>query len=197
MFKVIFILLCTSLFGQNNSSALLKEVQEKYTSFNDFTAQFTQLVNGKIAAEGKIFFKKENKLRAEFKNNTIVSDGEMIWNYSLRDNKVIINYYDENDPSLISFNKILFDYPSQCILSTGEEAGKKILVLKPKKGSQLTFTSAKLYIGEKGFVESVLVDDNAAGILNIKLSGYKWNQNLSNSKFTFSPPEGSKVIDLR
>jgi len=197
MFKLIFILLCASLFGQDNSSALLKEVQEKYASFNDFTAQFTQLVNGKAAAEGKIFYKRENKLRAELKNNTIVTNGETIWNYNTRDNKVIINTYDESDPSLISFDKILFDYPSKCILSTTKENGKEALLLKPKKNSELAFTSAKLFIDENGLVESILVEDSNTGNLNIKLSGYKWNQNLSNSKFTFFPPEGSKVIDLR
>ncbi len=198
MIKIILCLLFSlSLYGQDNSSALLKEVQEKYTSFNDFTAQFTQLINGKKAVEGKILYKKENKLRAELKNNTIVTDGETIWNYDKRNNKVIINYYDENDPSLISFNKVLFDYPSHCSLSSSKENGKTVLTLTPDKNSSLTFTGAKLFIDDKGFVENVVVEDPPAGTLNIKLSDYKINQNLSGSKFTFTPPEGSKVIDLR
>ncbi|MBZ0198324.1 MAG: outer-membrane lipoprotein carrier protein LolA, partial [Ignavibacteriaceae bacterium] len=86
---------------------------------------------------------------------------------------------------------------SHCSLSSSKESGKTVLVLTPEKNSSLTFTKAKLFIDDKGFVESVVVEDPSAGTLNIKLSDYKVNQNLSGSKFTFSPPEGCKVIDLR
>ncbi len=53
---------------------LLELVKEKYNSASTISADISQSA-GNSNLSGKIFLKKENKLRVEFKNTTIISDG--------------------------------------------------------------------------------------------------------------------------
>ena len=187
--------LCVSVFGQDNTNELLNAVQSKYNSINTLTADFSKSSGSKEDFSGKIYLKKENKLRIELKNNTIITDGETFWNYNKKENKVIINNYDESEPSELSLNNFIQVYPSKSNVSSGEEGNYKILRLVPKT-AELNFSSAKLYINKDDLVEKVIIDSNS-GNSTITLSGYKLNQDIPDSEFTYSPPKGIKVIDLR
>jgi outer membrane lipoprotein carrier protein len=195
---LVFILLTfiyASVPGQERPDVLLKSVQSKYDSFNSLSVNFNKYSGTKEDFTGKLYLKKEDKLRLELKNNTIITDGKTIWNYDKMQKKVIINSYDESEPSEFSLHSFIYDYPSKCSISTGEEEGYKTLTLVPKT-SELNFNSAKLYIADNNLVEKVIID-NQSGKSKIILSGYKLNPDIPDSEFTFSPPKGIKVIDLR
>ncbi len=192
---VLFIFLCASVFGQDSTNDLLKSVQSKYNSIKSFTVNFTKSSGSKEDFSGKLFLKKENKLRIELKNNTIITDGETFWNYNKKENKVIINNYDESEPSELSLNSFINNYPAKSNVSSGEEGNLNTLTLIPKT-SDLNFSSAKLYINKDNLVEKVVVK-STSGNSTISLSGYKLNEDIPDSEFIFSPPKGMKVIDLR
>ena len=80
--------------AQENANEVLKNIQDKYDSINDLSAQLTQSVNQKVNLKGKVFYKKENNLRFEFDNMLIISDGETSWNYNKKQDKVIITNYE-------------------------------------------------------------------------------------------------------
>lgn len=182
-------------YGQGNTDALLKSIQSKYNSITSISVNFNKSAGSKEDFSGKLFLKKENKLRIELKNNIIITDGETFWNYDRKQKKVIINNYDPSDPSEFSLDSFVNDYPSKCTLSSGTEEDFRTLTLVPKT-NDLNFKTAKLYINEVSLIEKVVLENNA-GTSTITLSGYKLNQNVPDSEFTFSPPEGIKVIDLR
>ncbi len=192
---VLFIFLCALGFGQDSTNNLLKSVQSKYNSIKSFTVNFTKSSGSKEDFSGKLFLKKENKLRIELKNNTIITDGETFWNYNKKENKVIINNYDESEPSELSLNSFINNYPAKSNVSSGEEGNLNTLTLIPKT-SDLNFSSAKLYINKDNLVEKVVVK-STSGNSTISLSGYKLNEDIPDSEFIFSPPKGMKVIDLR
>jgi outer membrane lipoprotein carrier protein len=192
---VLFIFLCTIGFGQDSTNNLLKSVQSKYNSIKSFTVNFTKSSGSKEDFSGKLFLKKENKLRIELKNNTIITDGETFWNYNKKENKVIINNYDESEPSELSLNSFINNYPAKSNVSSGEEGNLNTLTFIPKT-SDLNFNSAKLYINKDNLVEKVVVK-STSGNSTISLSGYKLNEDIPDSEFIFSPPKGMKVIDLR
>ena len=77
-------------FAQSAES-VLKSLQNKFDSISDLSADVNQKSNGKSSLSGKLFFKKENKLRMEFGNQTIIADGTTSWNYNKKDKKVIIS----------------------------------------------------------------------------------------------------------
>jgi len=193
---IITLIFCNSIVAQDDAKALLKDIQNKFDSINDLSAEITQLVNGKINLEGKVYYKKENHLRFEFNNMLIVSDGETSWNYNEQQNKVIITNYDTEGNKILSLRQIIFEYPDECELSTYDSEGEKVLQLIPQNNS-LSFNSVKLFITDDNLISKVLIDDPSTGSIQVFLSNYKINKNLSDSLFSFSPPEGSQVLDLR
>ncbi len=192
-----FIFIFYSLsFSQNSGEQLLKTLQNKFNSISNLSANFQQTVNGKVNLAGVFFYDRQNKLRLELKNLTVVSDGVTSWSYNKKQNKVIISSYDPNDHSIISLKNIIDDYPSKCSVSGGEENGNNILILKPDKPG-LNFKIAKIYVNSVNLIQKIILTDDNDVQVQIEFSNYKLNQKLNNSVFTFTPPKGSKVIDLR
>lgn len=187
--------LCVSVFGQDNSSDLLSSLQAKYNSANTISVSFTKFSGSKEDFSGKLYLKKDNKLRIELKNNLIITDGRTFWNYNKKENKVIINNYDPAEPSELSLNTFINDYPSRSTITSGEEGNHKTLTLEPKT-SELNFNSAELFINKDNLVDKVIIDSNS-GKAVITFTGYILDRDLPDSDFTYSPPEGTKVIDLR
>jgi outer membrane lipoprotein-sorting protein len=193
---IVLIFCFSSSFAQDDAQEVLTNIQNKFNTINDLTAELSQSVNGSVNLKGKIYYKKENHLRFEFKNVLIVSDGETSWSYNKKDNKVFITDYESDGNKILSINQIIFEYPKDCDMSTFESDGRKVLQLIPKDDT-FSFNSIQLFVDSDYLITKALVDDPASGEIQIDLSDYKLNTNLPDSFFQFSPPEGSKVIDLR
>jgi len=183
-------------FGQDNANDVLQNIQDKFDTINDLSADLTQSVNGNVNLKGKVYYKKENKLRFEFKNILIVSDGESAWNYNQKDNKVVITDYESEGNKILSLRQIVYEYPDDCEMSTYESEGQRVLELIPKDDT-FSFNSIKLYLSNDYMITKALIDDPASGKIELDLSDYQLNKNIPDNFFQFSPPEGSKVIDLR
>ena len=194
---ILILFFAGSMSAQESGKELLSAVQKKYKSLNDLTAEFRQSFNEKSNVSGKIQYSKGNKLRLELKNSTIISDGANLWNYNKSQKKVVISSASPDDPSFFSPDKFLFSYPSKSIVSSEKEEGQDILVLVPLKGSNLDFKKAKIWVNQNNLISRIQVENLSGSLMDFQLSNYKLNQNLPDSKFTFSPPEGTNIIDLR
>ncbi|MFA6980413.1 MAG: outer-membrane lipoprotein carrier protein LolA [Ignavibacteriaceae bacterium] len=198
MKKILFLsfLLIATLFPQGKDVLLLKAMQNNFSSMNDFSVEFSQEVNGKIIMSGKLSYKKENMLRLELKNLVITSNGITNWNYSKKEKKVIISSYDEDDASLFSPKKFVFDYPDQCKVKEIKEEGKNVIVLIPGSSSG-DFKQAKVYPTADNTLEKVVVTGNDGTNIIFHFSNFRGNQNFDKEKFSFQIPQGTKIIDLR
>lgn len=192
----VFMLYLSSGFPQNGSS-ILNSVQEKFDNINDLSADFLKSSGGFEEFSGKLFYKKDNKVRLELESSTIVSNGETNWNYNKNGNKVVISEFDDSDPFALSLRKILYDYPSKCRITNETSSGKQVLVFIPENSSDLNFSKVKITVNKDYLIDKIFVDDPNKGKFEITIKNYKLNQDLPDNQFTFSPPEGSKVIDLR
>jgi chaperone LolA len=195
--SVLALIFFASAVAQNDGNNLLKKVQDKYNSISSFSTDFSQFLGGNKKISGKFYFKKDNNIRLETKSSTIVSNGSTNWNYNKKQNKVIISDYDDSDASGFSFNKIIYDYPSKSNIEQTNENGDNVLVIKPKNGSGLNFSRAKLWINNSNLINKIEVEEKNNSSMTIELSNYNINQDSADSRFSFTPPEGSKVIDLR
>jgi outer membrane lipoprotein-sorting protein len=192
----LLVLFCSTVGFTQNAESVLKSLQNKFDSINDLTTDVSQRSNGKSSLSGKMYFKKENNLRIEFGNQTIVADGKTSWNYNKKDKKVIISDYDEAGSGLLSINYLVYQYPSECDLSLSSKGNKQILNLKPKS-KKSNLGEVKLYITEENLIDKAVISNPATGIIEVSFSNYKLNQNLSDSRFNFIGPEGTTVVDLR
>ena len=190
------LLLTASAFAQSSADKLLKALQDKFKSAKNVSADFVQATNGKVTLTGKFFYEKENKLRLEFKNLLLVTDGKTSWNYNKRENKVIISSYNPDDPSYFSLKQIIEGYPSKCDVSLENDNGSNVLVLTPNKPG-LNFKTAKIWINSESLISKIILTDQNDALIQVSFSNYKINSSISKTFFTFTPPKGSKVIDLR
>ena len=192
---VFFVFAATS-YSQNDADKVMKNLQSKFDTIKDLSVEFTQSANGKSRLAGMLFIKKENKLRIDTKNLIIVSDGKTSWSYNKTGNKVIISSYDENDPGVFSINELVYDIPAQSDIELSNDNGQNVLKLTPNS-YEYSFDNVKLWLGEDNLINKVELNDTAMGKVEIKFSNYQLNQNLIDSDFSFTPPEGSRIIDIR
>ena len=186
----------TSTFAQSGND-LLKKVQDRYSSISSFSADFIQYSGNRNKITGKFLYKKENNVKIETGASTIVSNGKTNWNYNKKQNKVIITSYDDSDASLFSFNKIIFDFPSKSKVEQTKENNDDVLVITTNKNSDLNFAEAKLWVNDNNLITKIEIIEENNSLITIELSDYKLNQDLTDSQFSFTPPEGSRILDLR
>jgi len=192
----LLVLFYSTVGFTQSAESVLKSLQNKFDSITDLTTDVAQKSNGKSSLSGKMYFKKENNLRIELANQTIVADGKTSWNYNKKDKKVIITDYDEAGSGLLSINYLIYQYPSECDLSLSSEGSSQILILKPKSKKN-NLGEVKLYITKENLIDKAVISNAATGTIEVSFSNYKLNQNFSDSKFSFTAPEGTTVVDLR
>jgi outer membrane lipoprotein-sorting protein len=201
--KNIFRIFITIIFGfaatmysQNDADKVMKDLQSKFDTIKDLSVKFTQSANGKSKLAGMLFIKKENKLRIDTQNLIIVSDGTTSWSYNKKENKVIISKYDENDPGVFSINELVYELPDESDIELSNDNGQNVLTLTPNS-YKYSFNSVKLWLSEDKLINKVELNDAAMGKIEVKFSNYQLNQYLKDSEFSFTPPEGSRIIDIR
>ena len=176
---------------------LLKNLRDKFDKVTNLSAEFKQTTNGKALLNGKFLFKKEDKFRIELKNSTLVSDGTTNWSYNSKEHKVIISSSNGSNASPFSLRKIVNEYPKECSVGSEIIDGKEILILTPNQSSEIGYSLVKIWINKENLIERIVLNDKAGNSIQIDFSKYKINQKMDDDKFVFSPPEGSKIIDLR
>lgn len=197
-FLFISLLFIGSISGQS-ADELLKNIQQKFDSVEDFSTDFNS-VYGIAGAEnqklnGKFFYKKKDKIRLELKNNIIVSDSESTWNYNIKTKKVVVNYTSEY-PNTLSLNSYIFEYPTKCRLEKRIEDNRNVLRLI-SEDEELNFETADLFFTEDYLISKIRVTDFQGMSYTASLKNLKINNGLKDSKFVFTAPEGVRIIDLR
>jgi Outer membrane lipoprotein-sorting protein len=204
--KLLLILFAVTVIinAQVKPEEVLSRLQNKFNSINDLTADFKQSsasAEMKGGLSGKFYYKKKDQFRMELKSIIIACDGKTTWNYNLKQKKYIVNNYDASDPTNLSLNRFVYDYPAKCkVTIAGKETltGSECIVIEliPKKGD-LNFKKAKIWKDNSDLIKRILFEDQNGTVSVFDLSNIKINQKLADSKFTLTPPEGSKIIDLR
>jgi chaperone LolA len=198
-------LLSGKVYSQDEITAqeIIQNVQNVYKDITDAKASFSQTVKySKSKAQtssGTLYIKKENKYRIETGTQTIVTDGTTSWSYSPKKKQVIIDNYKETG-NTFSPNKYLFQYPENFYSDLeGSEnmGGKEVYVLKLRPRESGYVKSAKLWVDKSDWIIKkiyIVTDESTTTYI---LKNVQLNVGLSNSKFTFTPPEGVEVIDMR
>jgi chaperone LolA len=181
-------------------------IQQRYEMIDDAIAQFEQHVkfgfsNIEQTFDGTLVWKKSNRYRIESEHQTIVTDGITVWAYSNANNQVIIDKYKENQNS-VSPEQFMLNLPSHYFtLILGIEKGKTnnlvILKLTPKDDRSFV-NSVKIWVDERNWmICKILILDVNETETTYSVKDIKLNTNVKDKTFTFDPPAGAEVVDLR
>ncbi|NIW79925.1 MAG: DUF2092 domain-containing protein [Calditrichae bacterium] len=107
------------------------------------------------------------------------------------------------DEQEVEFNNFLYEledhYFSQKVDET-EPDGEKIYTIKltPKPSEQSYFTSIKVWVEEDSWeVKRVIYTDYNDNETEYIVEEINFDPSFAENTFTFSPPEGARVVDLR
>ncbi len=181
-------------------------VQQRYQAMDDVVAKFTQHVTFNFSKieqtfAGTLTMKKPNKYRVESEHQTIVTNGTVVWSYSPFNKQVLVDRYKENQNTL-SPEKFLLSLPAQyytTLLGMERIASMETVVLKlVPKDDQSFIKSVKMWVQEKTWlVRKVLVLDVNDTETEYTINDLRINTHVNESLFSFTPPAGTEVVDLR
>lgn len=203
--KIFLILFCiVSIAYTQSPKQIVKKLQNKFNSIDNFTSNFSQSFFGAQVQDpgktsGKLTYKRKNKFIVDLKNQTIVSDGQTIWNSDKRFNRVVISNLSD-DPTSFSLERFVFDYPPLCkvkvVIDDAVSKNNQCIELTPKD-QDMEFKYVKIWLAADGMISKLEVLDLGDIRYSFQFTEMKINQEISDSRFTFYPPKGMKIIDLR
>lgn len=181
-----------------------KGMRQRYEAIDNIVARFTQQVKmgfSKLEQKfsGTLTMKKPNRYRLEAEHQTLVTDGFTVWAYSPSSKQLLIDRYKENQNS-ISPEQFLVNLPSNyyaSVLGTEENGALVILKLVPKDDRSF-IKSVKLWVENGSWIvrKIQIVDVNDSENV-YTISELKVNSDVKDASFTFTPPPGTDVVDLR
>jgi chaperone LolA len=192
--------------GDDDAQEVLEHVRNKFDAITDAELRFTQKVRFSLSkveqtVSGTLLFKKDRKYRIETADQTVVTDGATVWSYSPGTRQVLIDRYKEDEQDLTP-RKLLTGAAGgfQAALVGKERLGKSETVqLKLVPVSEQTLiVGVRLWVDEHDWtVRQVEILDANGKQTTYTVQMVKLNAGLPDARFTFQPPGGTDVVDLR
>lgn len=194
MFAVLLAAMPSLSLADEVLNKFLNELQTLHATFEQ--KQFND--KGKLleSSQGEVYLQRPGKFRWDYQKpyqQLIVADGKQVWVYDDDLEQVTIKPLDEalgKTPALLltkQTNKIENDFAV-----TAENNGSSF-VLKPK-GKQVQFENIRLSLQQNSLSSMELVD-NLGQKTQIQFKPITTNKPLDAKLFTFTPPEGTDVVE--
>lgn len=192
--------------GQADGGEPLARVRQRYASMQDAEVRFVQTSPGQQGspaqgAEMVLQAKKPKSYRLETADQSIVTDGTTVWRHNRRTNQVLVDHYRPEAGSL-SPERILSGSPGDVVSrTTGREvrAGRTLtlVTLTPMDDTE-AYRSLTLWVDENaGVIRKLEATDVTGRVTVITVSDIRFDTGLTDARFTFQPPAGATVVDLR
>jgi outer membrane lipoprotein-sorting protein len=178
-----------------------QNLKEKYGNMSSVSLKFdspdTKNFSGSLVAA------RGNKYVIEMKRNVIYCNGKTIWNHNIKDNKVLISNYDEDNNNHLSLEKFFFDFlenyePVSLTESTSSLGNKSyVLQLSLKKGKSLDIISFMIWLNPKNYVIKSIKLGNDRMIQTINIEDLVIDKKISDKVFEFKPTGKEEILDYR
>jgi len=183
----------------------LKVLQGRYDALSGLRAAFTQVTASEFAGDssridGRVLLSGD-KYRVETPSQTVVTDGETTWIYSPADSQVVINDADA-DASTVTPQTFLTASAQRYHVTatrTAERSGAAHDVLSLSATAESAqFRKAILWVRRTDrIVTRLCATDRSGSTLDLRLYEIDLVPDFADAPFSFSPPDGVEVVDLR
>lgn len=195
--------------AQDNPSSeadeLLERLEQTYDETEALSARFTQTTTSSFSGEaithsGTLLLQGD-RYRVETNQQTLVTNGETTWVYTPSEDQVIVNDYVE-DETAFAPSEFFYDYDDRFAVTSVETTTQDgephhVLRLEPKEESAF-YREITLWMRDRdNLVTQLKVVDADDTEMIFELEDIEFNPSVSADTFTFSPPDGTEVVDLR
>ncbi|MFN3781124.1 MAG: LolA family protein [Candidatus Kapaibacteriota bacterium] len=178
---------------------VFENLKAKYSSANSLKISFS-LRNSSL--QGTLAIQQPNLFRLvlnydNLPEKIIVCDGKTLWNYSPRNNNVIIsNILEEDSPSLQNFfTTILTNYTAHSLAKEINSALGSSLLLT-LKSAEAPSQLVRIYLDNKFSIKAIDLDNDDSTSFYI-IKKIHFNPKFPKNYFHFLPPKGTEVFDYR
>ena len=208
----IFLLSITSVSAQDaKAKSILDKLSNKTKTYSSMQAKFDYVMKNEVEdleeKQSGSIVTKGAKYHLEIAGQKIISDGKTVWTVLDEAEEVQVNSVPEEDEmeDYISPTKILtlwekgFKYKYDKA-STLNGVAVDIINLYPEAAEEKSFHTIKLYVNKANTeVDQIEIKGKDGTDFIYKIKEFKTNENISDSKFTFSTSSNPSydVIDLR
>jgi outer membrane lipoprotein carrier protein len=214
MRMVIMLALFAPLAHAQSVDDILARANAAYEHVTTVKASFEQTLTSGLTgdtsqAKGDMLQLRPNRLSVKFSEpagDRIVADGTWLWVYapSATPGQVIkmplAGGADDNEAAAVDFVREFTDNPrtrfnvSAGPADTAEGHKAHVLVLVPKKPGQ--YTKATVWVDDDdGVVRQFEVVDGTGSTRRIRFTKLAFNVPVDKSQFSYTPPNGVKVVD--
>lgn len=148
---------------------------------------------------GSIHMKKPYKLRVEYPAQTIVVDGKSAWTYTPRNRQTIVTKFKKSDAEYPTPQSIFSRYSHRTAEVIGREEidgrAADILLLaapSPDETEVTVWVDRALNFPVKTVEKHPSGDTTTSLLTDVVING-----KIPDTTFTFTPPEGVSVVDMR
>ncbi len=203
------------LFGQAwgvDGSEVIRRLQERFADMKSLSARFKRkhywkLVDQTQETKGRLYVQKPDRFRFETPVQTVVTDGKTAWTYSSVNEQVVMsNYRAVQDDR--SYEKLLFDlillggYSDRFVpryvgeVRVNRKTCHLVELIARQEESHIPYI--RLWVDRKVWlVRQVEYQNINDDVTTHMLSDLKVDKSIREEIFTFQPPEGVEVVDLR
>jgi outer membrane lipoprotein carrier protein len=192
-----------SVFAQS-SSRLLDRMQSRFSTIRTLSADFSQTVNspfhGTQSLDGNLVM-RGNQYRVETPQQTLVTDGRTTWVHNRQENQVLVNQY-QKDETTFSVNDFFFNFNDQFrvrrIATVTMDGQRHFRMHLLPRQTDAFFKEATVWLRDRDTMISrvELLDVNDTR-MTFNLRNVVINPPVAVNAFTFTPPRGAEVVDLR
>lgn len=201
----VIILAVSALPAAAQPSLTLDDVRAAYQSLDGLEASFTQVVGSAFAndstrIEGSVLLAGD-RYRVKTPGQVVVTDGSTTWIYSPADRQVVIDSAESSDGPITP--KTFLDESAQRYEVTDQ--GSTVVDDTPhvrlslsSTTSESRFQEAMLWVRRSDrMVTRLRATDRDGATFDLHLRDLRVNPSLSDSTFSFRPPDNTEVVDLR
>lgn len=203
IFIVAALLVVSAAFAQNSKESVFLKFKEKYGSMKSAVIDFSLEENTEMS--GKLKAKKGDKYSLETTERIIVCDGETIWNYSKKDNLLLVSGFTKYDEKSVSIENFFFDamenYEPISLSAASSSRGERgyLLKIRPKENSAVygEIESIALTLDKNDFSPLNILTEGKRGKMTWDVKKFVANPKLPDSEFEFEAPKDAQVIEMK
>jgi outer membrane lipoprotein carrier protein len=199
-------LICTlPLQAQSPAGQVMERLRMRYEQLKALQASFVQITQipyagGMDTLRGSLLL-SGNRYRIETPRQLLVTDGQTTWVYLPETRQVLVSRYVA-DETAFSLNEFLLHYPERYHIEGGETVRHQgephfRLRLRPRR-QDTGIREVTLWVRDRDLAITRLEvrDVNDTHVMFL-LTDIRFNPSVSAEAFTFRPPPGVEVVDLR
>lgn len=178
-----------------------KHLIDKYGKMNSVSFKFSSPEAKNL--QGSLVAVRGNKYVLDVKDRKVVCNGESLWNYTIKDNQLLISIYDNTNTNPMSIEKFFFNFLEQYSASELSEStsslGTKsyVLQLVPKSEKTFDIDDIRVWIDPKNYnIRSVKLKIGGK-IQTLNIEDLVLDKRYPDKTFEYVPTGKEQIIDFR